>query len=277
MSFMPTFLDFDGIKYLFNMAKISIELESIRRYIMDIKKKIKEKVSNIAINKLSLEKEENIEENLNGDTNNGNKNFNNESLNDNNDKENNNTKDNFMNKLDINNNSEKKPSKITKSSFSYRENLIFKKKLINSSSTPNIMKKIFELNKNRNLNMSEDEKNKECRGTVLKLSKIFEKKDKNHFDIENMPEVKEINNLRKKIIILNNQIEEMKNNEIRRIFIEYTYNDYERVYHAPIEVVLGALIGEHSKNLQINNYNIFRKGYLEDIRNIRFYEHGKRK
>ena len=92
-----------------------------------------------------------------------------------------------------------------------------------------------------------------------------------------MKEVKEINKLKKKIMLLNNQIEELKNNEVQRIFHEYVYNDYERVYHAPIEVVLGALIGEHSKDIQLNNYSVFRKGYLDEIRNIRFYEYGKRK
>ena len=148
---------------------------------------------------------------------------------------------------------------------------------MNSASTPNLTKEIMNFNNYRNFNMSEDEKNKEIKSTVLSLSKIFEKKEKNHFDIENMKEVKEINKLKKKIMLLNNQIEELKNNEVQRIFHEYVYNDYERVYHAPIEVVLGALIGEHSKNIQLNNYSVFRKGYLDEIRNIRFYEYGKRK
>ena len=148
---------------------------------------------------------------------------------------------------------------------------------MNSASTTNLTKEIMNFNNYRNFNMSEDEKNKEIKSTVLSLSKIFEKKEKNHFDIENMKEVKEINKLKKKIMLLNNQIEELKNNEVQRIFHEYVYNDYERVYHAPIEVVLGALIGGHSKDIQLNNYSVFRKGYLDEIRNIRFYEYGKRK
>ncbi len=49
MSFMPTFLDFDAIKYLFKMAKISIELESTKKYIMDIKLNLKQKVNNMPI------------------------------------------------------------------------------------------------------------------------------------------------------------------------------------------------------------------------------------
>ena len=269
MSFMPTFLDFDAIKYLFKMAKISIELESTKKYIMDIKLNLKQKVNNMPINQLLLANEKNIEDNS-GKNDNDNGNY----------KENeiNNLNINFMKKLDnINNSSEIKHSKNTKSSLLYKKNYIFKKKLMNSASTPNLTKEIMNFNNYRNFNMSEDEKNKEIKSTVLSLSKIFEKKEKNHFDIENMKEVKEINKLKKKIMLLNNQIEELKNNEVQRIFHEYVYNDYERVYHAPIEVVLGALIGEHSKDIQLNNYSVFRKGYLDEIRNIRFYEYGKRK
>lgn len=269
MSFMPTFLDFDAIKYLFKMAKISIELESTKKYIMDIKLNLKEKVNNMPINQLLLANEKNIEDNS-GKNDNDNGNY----------KENeiNNLNINFMKKLDnINNSSEIKHSKNRKSSLLYKKNYIFKKKLMNSASTPNLTKEIMNFNNYRNFNMSEDEKNKEIKSTVLSLSKIFEKKEKNHFDIENMKEVKEINKLKKKIMLLNNQIEELKNNEVQRIFHEYVYNDYERVYHAPIEVVLGALIGEHSKDIQLNNYSVFRKGYLDEIRNIRFYEYGKRK
>ena len=269
MSFMPTFLDFDAIKYLFKMAKISIELESTKKYIMDIKLNLKQKVNNMPINQLLLANEKNIEDNS-GKNDNDNENY----------KENeiNNLNINFMNKLDnINNSSEIKHSKNRKSSLLYKKNYIFKKKLMNSASTPNLTKEIMNFNNYRNFNMSEDEKNKEIKSTVLSLSKIFEKKEKNHFDIENMKEVKEINKLKKKIMLLNNQIEELKNNEVQRIFHEYVYNDYERVYHAPIEVVLGALIGGHSKDIQLNNYSVFRKGYLDEIRNIRFYEYGKRK
>ena len=92
-----------------------------------------------------------------------------------------------------------------------------------------------------------------------------------------MPEFIEIKNLRKKIQLLNEQIEELKSKEIKRIFIEYTYNDYEKIYHAPIDIVLGALIGEHSRDIELSNYNSFRKGYLDDLKIIRFYENRKRR
>ena len=55
------------------------------------------------------------------------------------------------------------------------------------------------------------------------------------------------------------------------------FNDYERLYHAPIDVVLGALLGEHNRNIQINNFNTFKKGYFDKIKKIRFYENEKNK
>ena len=47
--------------------------------------------------------------------------------------------------------------------------------------------------------------------------------------------------------------------------------------HAPIDVVLGALLGEHSRNIQVNIFNSFKKEYLDEMKNIRFYEYTKRK
>ena len=193
---------------------------------------------------------------------------------DNDNRKNNDKGNNLINKINNNTNS----TKSEKNPFLYKVNNIFKKKLLNSSSSPNFMNDILKLNKRINLSMSEEEKNKEFKGSVFELSKIFDKKEKNNnLNVTNMPEVREINNLRKKIILLNNKMEEMKKNEIQRIFKEFTHNDYERTYHAPINVVLGALIGEHNRNIQVNNYNIFRKGHLEEIKKFRFYDYGKRK
>ena len=119
-------------------------------------------------------------------------------------------------------------------------------------------------------------KKKKIRSTVFEFSKILNQNE-NNFIFSNMPEIIEIKNLRKKIQLLNEQIEELKSKEIKRIFIEYTYNDYEKIYHAPIDIVLGALIGEHSRDIELSNYNSFRKGYLDDLKIIRFYENRKRR
>ena len=287
MSFMPTFLDFDAIKYLFNMAKISIELESTKKYIIDTKLKIREKLISNEMPILKLTKESNRENINSGSINtiknsaNNDKDNNNNDINikdiDNDNRKNNDKGNNLINKIN-NNNTNTNSTKSEKNPFLYKVNNIFKKKLLNSSSSPNFMNDILKLNKRINLSMSEEEKNEEFKGSVFELSKIFDKKEKNNnLNVTNMPEVREINNLRKKIILLNNKMEEMKKNEIQRIFKEFTHNDYERTYHAPINVVLGALIGEHNRNIQVNNYNIFRKGHLEEIKKFRFYDYGKRK
>ena len=295
MSFMPTFLDFDAINYLFNMAKISIELELTKKNIMDLKSKLKEKLNNIPIQKISLYKEKtNEEENMNKNNNiNINKNktiINSRSIDNNtiniNEKNINNDsfndisfKNDFMNKFkSINNAKEKKPFKIkNRNIFLHKANNLIKRKLMNSSSSPSFKKNIFNLNNRSSLNISEEEKNREFKSTVLELSKIFDKKEKSdNLNIEKIPELNEINQLRIKVETLSNQIEEMKKKEIQRIFSEYTNNAYERTYHAPIEVVLGALIGEHSRNIQINNYNIFKKGHLDELKSIRFYEYRKK-
>ena len=145
---------------------------------------------------------------------------------------------------------------------------------MNSSSSPDLMKKIFNIENNLSYNKSESYKRKQIKSKVMKLSKIFVKKE-NNFELEKMPEVNEIKRLRKKVILLSNKIEEIKNEEIKRIFNEFIYNNYERNYHTTIDVVLGALIGEHLRDVQVNNFNIYKKGYLEEIKNIRFYEYSK--
>ena len=239
MSFMPTFLDFDSIKYLFNMAEISTELESTKKYINDIKIKLKEKVNIIPNSKIDKAKNKIFEEDTTKNTN---------------------------NLIDI---------KTSKSSFLFKENNIFRKKLLmNSSSGPDLMKKIFNMENNLSYNKSENYQQKQNKSKVMKLSKIFEQKE-NNFELEKMPEVNEIKKLRKKVIILSTKIEEMKNKEIKRIFNEFIYNNYERNYHSTIDVVLGALIGENSRNIQVNNFNMYKKGHLEEIKNIRFYEYAK--
>ena len=230
MSFMPTFLDIDAIKYLFNMAKLSIELESTKKYILDLKLKLKENINNMKISK------KNNSSNI--------------------------TKQN-CNAIKINN----KPIK-NKNHFSNHSNLL-KKKLLNSSSSP-CFKKIFLKLDNR-LNMSE-EKEEEFKGSIMEISKILEEKEKN-LSLEKIPELIEIKNMNEKIKSLEEKIEEIKNKEIYRIFREYIDNDYERLYHAPIDVVLGALLGEHNRNIQINNFNTFKKGYFDVLKNIRFYEY----
>ena len=254
ISFMPKFLDFDAIQFLFNYAKISTELEYIKKLIRELKHKLKEKVNNTQISNGSIIKEELTSRN--NMFNIINSNFK--------------DKTNFMKKFSESN----RIIIPRKNSVIFNRNNIFRKKLLYSSSSPDLMKNIFN---NSNFNMEEqNEKKFEMKSTMSQISKILDKKkDELYFD--KMPEINEINNFQKKIISLNKQLEEMKKKEIQRIFKEYTDNEYEKVYHAPIEIVLGALIGEHARNIQMNNYNIYKKGYLDELNTIRFFEYGKRK
>ena len=254
LSFMPKFLDFDAIQFLFNYAKISTELEGIKKHIRELKHKLKEKVNNTQISNGSIIKEELTSRN--NMFNIINSNFK--------------DKTNFMKKFSESN----RIIIPRKNSVIFNRNNIFRKKLLYSSSSPDLMKNIFN---NSNFNMEEqNEKKFEIKSTMSQISKILDKKkDELYFD--KMPEINEINNFKKKIISLNKQLEEMKKKEIQRIFKEYTDNEYEKVYHAPIEIVLGALIGEHARNIQMNNYNIYKKGYLDELNTIRFFEYGKRK
>ena len=254
ISFMPKFLDFDAIQFLFNYAKISTELEYIKKLIKELKHKLKEKVNNTQISNGSIIKEELTSRN--NMFNIINSNFK--------------DKTNFMKKFSESN----RIIIPRKNSVIFNRNNIFRKKLLYSSSSPDLMKNIFN---NSNINMEEqNEKKFEIKSTMSQISKILDKKkDELYFD--KMPEINEINNFQKKIISLNKQLEEMKKKEIQRIFKEYTDNEYEKVYHAPIEIVLGALIGEHARNIQMNNYNIYKKGYLDELNTIRFFEYGKRK
>ena len=254
ISFMPKFLDFDAIQFLFNYAKISTELEYIKKLIKELKHKLKEKVNNTQISNGSIIKEELTSRN--NMFNIINSNFK--------------DKTNFMKKFSESN----RIIIPRKNSVIFNRNNILRKKLLFSSSSPDLMKNIFN---NSNFNMEEqNEKKFEMKSTMSQISKILDKKkDELYFD--KMPEINEINNFQKKIISLNKQLEEMKKKEIQRIFKEYTDNEYEKVYHAPIEIVLGALIGEHARNIQMNNYNIYKKGYLDELNTIRFFEYGKRK
>ena len=254
ISFMPKFLDFDAIQFLFNYAKISTELEYIKKLIRELKHKLKEKVNNTQISNGSIIKEELTSRN--NMFNIINSNFK--------------DKTNFMKKFSESN----RIIIPRKNSVIFNRNNIFRKKLLYSSSSPDLMKNIFN---NSNFNMEEqNEKKFEIKSTMSQISKILDKK-KDELYIDKMPEINEINNFQKKIISLNKQLEEMKKKEIQRIFKEYTDNEYEKVYHAPIEIVLGALIGEHARNIQMNNYNIYKKGYLDELNTIRFFEYGKRK
>ena len=177
ISFMPKFLDFDAIQFLFNYAKISTELEYIKKLIRELKHKLKEKVNNTQISNGSIIKEELTSRN--NMFNIINSNFK--------------DKTNFMKKFSESN----RIIIPRKNSVIFNRNNIFRKKLLFSSSSPDLMKNIFN---NSNINMEEqNEKKFEIKSTMSQISKILDKKkDELYFD--KMPEINEINNFQKKII-----------------------------------------------------------------------------
>jgi hypothetical protein len=247
---MPTFLDFNGIKYLFNIARLSVELDAKKKFLTELKINLKKHIIN------SYRKKEK-------ETGNDTK-KNNESVNESNSSN------------DCNDNS----NQIKKNLFSFKTNMFFKnKKLTHSSSQPKYMRSFYQLNKKFKKSLGDkflDNENDEIyRGTIKEMSKIFEQNE-NSFNFINSPAVTKIKNLEKKIKEIETEIKNLKKFEIQRIFKEYIDYDYENKYHASIDVVLGALIGEHSKNIQVNKFNVFKKGYFDEIRNIRFYEYAKR-
>jgi hypothetical protein len=243
MSFMPTFLDFNAIKYLFNMARLSIELEAKKKFIIELRTKLKNEVNNFI-----KEKE----------------------------KENENNKSN--NSINIRDDNRKKSNK-KKKRYIFKTDLLFKnKKLTHSSSQPKYMKTFYHLNKDYNNIMKDDLMNdneESFKGSFREIEKMLEDNGKDLIFV-NLPAVNHIKNLEKKIKQIENDIKNMKKYEITRIFKEYIDNDYENRYNASIDVVLGALIGEHSRNIQVNNFHAFKKGHLDEIKNIRFYEFDKR-
>ena len=141
------------------------------------------------------------------------------------------------------------------------------------------MKTFINLNKKFNNNMNENiinnENEEEFKGTFKEMSKILEENE-NSLGFINSPAVSQIKNLEQKIKELELEIQNCKKIEIERIFKEFIDYDYENKYHTTIDIVLGALIGEHSRNIQVNKFNVFKKGYFDEIKNIRFYEYAKR-
>ena len=245
MSFMPTFLDYKGIKFLFNLAIKSVELENKKKYILKIKNNLCSELNNIA-KKNEIEKKVTYK---------------------------------YKEK-----NKYESPKKGKKYPFLFKTNLLIKNKELPRSLSQEFVKSFYHSNKHFDMNISskilshnnEDEEDEIFKSNMKEMSKIFENKD-NSFDIIKMPMIREKNKLEEKIKELEAEIQNMKDNEIKRIFKEYIDNDYQNKYHASIDVVLGALLGEHSRNIQVNKFNSFKKEYLDEMKNIRFYEYTKRK
>ena len=230
MQFIPTFLDFKSIEFLFKLANKSIELDIKKKLLNEQKKSL-----NVKLHKLYYFS-------------------------------NNQSKDTFSNEL--------YGGKNKRSSLVFKTNLIKKNSVLKRSiSQTNIVKSYIRSN---NDDEEEDERNEKELNTFKQLSMLIEK-NKNNLEIEKLPQMNDIENLQGKIKKIENEMVELKKNEINRIFKEFIENDYQNKYHVSVDVVLAALLGEHTKNIEVNKFAKFKREYFDEIKNIRFYEYGKRK
>ena len=230
MQFIPTFLDFKSIEFLFKLAHKSIELDSKKKLLNEQKKNL-----NIKLHKLYHFS-------------------------------NNDQKDTFSNEIYA--------GKNKRSSLIFKTNLIKKNSVLKRSiSQTNIVKSYI---RSYNDDEEEDERNEKELNTFKQLSMLIEK-NKNSLEIEKLQEMNDIEELQVKIKKIENEIVELKKNEINRIFKEFIENDYQNKYHVSVDVILAALLGEHTKNIEINKFAKFKREYFDEIKNIRFYEYGKRK
>ena len=203
MSFMPQFLDFESIDYLFKLAHKQLEIEYFSKKIREMKLNLKKDISIKYMDDIK--------------------------------------KLNISNKVENENNNKY-------SSFD-------KRKLYSN------------MKKENNVLANENKKD-----VYRDLVKEFEEKNL-QFEIMNLPEVNRINNVKKHVEKIRDDIIQLKKNEIKRISKCFIENNYEEKYHTNIETVLSALIGTDAKDTEMNKYNTHKKNYIAKLKKIRFFDH----
>ena len=214
MSFIPPFLDFHSIEFLFQYAHKSIELDNAKKILNDMKNKLQ-----VKIHKLFY--------------------------------------------------TSKSPGGRYSSSFEFKTDLIKR----NTISQRSIKEHNFI---NAYINGSETEEENKNIGTLKELENLIGKK-KNLINLNKLQGIDKVEELKCKIKSIEKEIFNLKKNETLRLFKEFVENDYANKYHVSIDIVLAALLGEHSKNIEINKYSKYKKEYLEELKNIRFYQYGRDK
>ena len=214
MTFIPPFLDFKSIEFLFQYAHKSIELDNSKKILNDLKNKLQVK----------------------------------------------------MHKLFY---ASKSPGKYS-SSFEFKTDIIKKNSIVKRS--------IKEHNFiNAYIKASEFEEDNKNVSTLKQMKSIMEDKKKSIINLNKLQGIDQIEELKSKIKEIENDISNLKKNEIHRLFKEFVENDYENKYHVKIDDVLAALLGEHNKNIEINKYSKYKKDYFDELKNIRFYQYGQDK
>ena len=216
MSFIPPFLDFQCIEFLFQYAHKSIELENTKKFLNELKNRLQLEVHNI-----------------------------------------------FYSVVSSPNNKFKKYS----SSFEFKTDLIRKNR--------ESKKSIAQTNFIKGYINDFDEDDKKI-SSVKEMTNIMNNK-KNKIDITKLSGIEKIDELKLKIKEIEAEIVDLKKAEINRVFKEFVENDYQNKYHVPIDIVLAALFGEHSKNIEVNKFSKFKKEYFDELKNIRFYQYGQDK
>ena len=227
MQYIPSFLDFRAIEFLFKLANKSIELENNKNLLNKTKKDLTYKIHKLYFS-------------------------------------------NNDNKTDIKNFSPKLFEGINKkTSLLFKTNLIKKNSILKRSvSQTNIVKSYIH-------STVDDEQREQEKNNFKEISKFYENKN-NNVEIEKMDGMENIEILQTKIKNIENEIIELKNNEVIRIFKEFVENDYQHRYNVTIDVVLAALLGEHMKNIEVYKFAKFKKEYLDNLKNIRFFEYRKK-
>ena len=213
MTFIPPFLDFHSIEFLFQYAHKSIELENNKKILNDLKSKLQAK----------------------------------------------------MHKLFYSSKSSGRYS----SSFEFKTDLIKR----NSIAKRSIKEHNFI---NAYIKASEFEEDNKNVSILREMRNLMENK-KNSINLNKLQGIEQIDEMKLKIKEIENEIANLKKKETLRLFKEFVENDYENKYHVKIEVVLAALLGEHNKNIEINKYSKYRKDYIDELKNIRFYQYAKEK
>ena len=213
MSFIPPFLDFNCIEFLFQYAHKSIELENTKKILNELKNNIQVQVHNLFYSSAS-------------------------------------------------------PNRYN-SSFEFKTDLIKRNKISQKSiSQSNFIKAYINGSDN-----DEDDKNTI---SIKEMSNIMANKQ-NKIDFSKLVGIEKLDQLKLKIKEIEGEIMVLKRDEINRVFKEFVENDYQNKYHVPIDIVLAALLGEHNKNIEINKYSKYKKEYLDELKNIRFYQYGQDK
>ena len=285
ISYMPKFLDEYAIAFLFKQAKIYGKLDIYEQKIINIKKEL----ARLGIVN-NVEKTENIWKKVEGTEFLGNdfkKTYSKELISN---KFNHNIKDKYLlksifNKRFLNKKNNNNANGIinfdSKNSISTtRENSFNKNNIKNILCSP--LKNIKKINISRNLSNLSNNSNKKILSFSMRKSYILNmnlkevqkykhnltlgeiqkllKDTKIKVDQKCVKKISEYMKLNKEKKILNKLLNEMKNNEIERIFDEYSKRSYFERFMVEKDVVLSALIGEDSLielNKQLRNGKVY--------------------